>query len=117
MCSSHRRTDDTLQILKMVVWRHMVGKTADVVGQAVVGHINHREDIGSADRFIDHCFCLAASKTRAFQVQQIGINVITAVIQIFLSAKKLFDIISPERNDMVIDLSCQIHAAFQCSKL
>ena len=101
----------------MVVWRHMVGKTADVVGQAVVGHINHREDISSADRFIDYCFCLAASKTRAFQVQQIGINVITAVIQIFLSAKKLFDIISPERNDMVIDLSCQIHAAFQCSKL
>ena len=49
----------------MIVRRHVVCKSADVVGQAVVCHVYHSVDIGSADGLMNSALGLAASETGA----------------------------------------------------
>ena len=51
--------DDTLQILEVVVRRHVVGVAAQRIGQAVVADIEQNVDIVTADRFVDDTLCLA----------------------------------------------------------
>ena len=80
MCGSNGSTDQSFQILEMIIRGHMVGVTADTVRDAVVGDIHHGEKVNAADRFIDDSFRLAGTKTRAFAVQKIGIDIVAAVV-------------------------------------
>ena len=50
LCRSNGSTDDTLQILKMIVGRHMVRMSADGIGHAVVGDIGDQEQIRATNR-------------------------------------------------------------------
>ena len=43
----------------------MVGKAADIVGQAVVCHVYHGVDVGSTDGLMNSALGFAASKTGA----------------------------------------------------
>ena len=65
--------DDALQILKMIVRRHVVRIFSNGVGQAVVADIYEQIEIRAADRIFDDTFCLSGSKTRNTGIYQIGV--------------------------------------------
>ena len=69
--------DNTLQILKMIVRGHQIGKAADTVSKAVVAHIHHQIDIIAPDRFCDDRFTLAGSKTRRLYAYDVRITLIS----------------------------------------
>ena len=56
------------QVLEMVVRGHVVGVSADRVGDAVVHHIHHHVDVRAADRLVDHRFGLAGAESGAAAV-------------------------------------------------
>ena len=58
--------NDPLQILIMVVRRHMVYMAADGVCLAVIRDIHHDKEVCAADGFFDVAFAFAGSETNAF---------------------------------------------------
>ena len=58
-CLSGRGRDDTLEILKMIVGRHMILKTSEAICKAEVCDVNEHEKIVSAYGFVDYALCLA----------------------------------------------------------
>ena len=105
--------DDPLQILEMIVRGHMVGVSADHVGDAVIHHVHHDVDIGAPHRLIDDCLGLTAAEAGTFAVQQVGIHIVAAVVKVFLAALELLDIISAEAHDVVVHHAGQLLTAFQ----
>ena len=71
MSLSSCRLDKSLEILIVVVRRHVVEMTADSIGKAVIAYICHNKKICTADRFSEDAFCFSGSKTRAAAVHQI----------------------------------------------
>ena len=63
--------DDALQVLKMVVWRHMVDEAVHVVGDAMVADIHHQKQILPSDGFSENCLPFAAAESGRLQVHQI----------------------------------------------
>ena len=64
--------DDPLQILKVVVRRHMVDPAADFVGNAVVHDIRDDIEIRTADRLADHRLAFSGPVPREAGIQQIA---------------------------------------------
>ena len=62
-CFTADSSDDTLQILIMIVRRHMVFMTAEGIGLAVVGYVNQQIQIRTADRFQNNALGFAGTKT------------------------------------------------------
>ena len=71
--------NDTLQILIVVVRRHMVFVTADRVSQAVVQHIGKDKKIHASYGLFQDSFGFAGTETRAAAVDQVGILQIASV--------------------------------------
>ena len=76
LCFSTGSSNDTLQILIMVIGRHMVDLTTHFVGQAVVCDIKHDIEIISADGLLDRSFCLSVSETGQRVVNQVAVTLI-----------------------------------------
>ena len=55
--------DDALQVLKMVVWRHMVDEAVHVVGDAMVADIHHQKQILPSDGLSENCLPFAAAES------------------------------------------------------
>jgi len=66
-CSS---SDDTFQILEMIIRRHMIFITIYFISDTVVGDIAKNEKIHSTDRFVDDTFCFTGTETRAVTVNK-----------------------------------------------
>ena len=64
-------SDDTFQILEMIIRRHMILITAYLISNTVVGDIAKNEKIHSTDRFVDDTFCFTGTETRAVTVDQV----------------------------------------------
>ena len=60
--------DNSLQILVMVIRRHVVLMTAYAVSKAVIGHIYHNVKVCTTNGFFDVTFTFTGSETRAFAV-------------------------------------------------
>ena len=101
----------------MVVRGHVVGEAADLVGEAVVGHVNHGVDVRTSDGFLHGALGLAASEAGAFAFQKIGVRVVAAVLQILLAFFKDLDVISSEINNVIVDFLGQFLTAFQSGYL
>ena len=84
--SGRTGADDTLQILVVVIRRHMVHITGHFVGQGVVGHIHHGKHICTAHRLSDDTLAFAAAKARAGAVQEIRVHIVATVLKVLLSA-------------------------------
>ena len=63
-------SNDPFEILIMVIRRHMVGMTADLVCQAVVAYIYHNKHIRSPDRFTDNAFGFSGAKAWTVTVDE-----------------------------------------------
>ena len=57
-----------LQVRKVVIRRHMVFLTEQIIGQAVVAGVYDEENIVSPDRLLDEALCVAALKAGAVTV-------------------------------------------------
>ena len=79
-CLTAYSSDDSLKILVVVIRGHVVYISGHLVGERVVCHIDHAENIGSANRFIYDSLCFTASETRACAVEKVGVNIVAAVL-------------------------------------
>jgi len=80
VCGGCRSADDSLKILVVVIRGHVVYISGHLVGERVVCHIDHAENISSANRFIYDSLCFTASETRACAVEKVGVNIVAAVL-------------------------------------
>ena len=76
-CLTTDCSNDTLQILIVVIRGHVVFTSAERIGQAVIGNINENIKICTTDRFQDHTLCFTGTKTRYLGFQNVGIALIT----------------------------------------
>ena len=74
--SAYRR-DHPLQILEMIVRRHMVLDPAKRISQAVIAHIHHQVQIIAPNRLQKFTLSLAASKSRRSRADNIRISLIS----------------------------------------
>ncbi len=63
--------DHTLEVLIMVVGRHVVLHAAEPVGLAVIAHIHQQIEIHAADRLADHALAFTGSETRQITVYNV----------------------------------------------
>ena len=68
-CFSCSGRDDSLQILIMVVRRHVVFVAAYFIGETVIADINENIQVGAADRIIDMSFSFSGAESRAVAVE------------------------------------------------
>ena len=61
-CLSSHRSDNSFEILIMIVRRHMVFVPAQGIGQTVICHIHKQVKIGSADGFQDNALGLPGAE-------------------------------------------------------
>ena len=112
MCFTGSCGDDSLQILVMVIRRHVVLMTAYAVSKAVISHINHNVKICSADRFLDVTFTFTSSETWAFAVYKERFLCIALRDDGgFLGCYKFFT----EFNQLFVNLLGQLAASGKCS--
>ena len=66
MCLTCSCGNNSLQILKMVIRRHVILVTADSVCGTVVGNVYHNVKVGSSDRFLNDSLTFTGTETRTF---------------------------------------------------
>ena len=104
--------NDTLQILEMVIRRHVVCVAAKRIRQTVIADIKQNVDIISADRFVDDTFCLSRTETRNLRLNDIAVALIAFVGgNVFLS-KFISASFSP-LNQVIVDFFSKCGAAVQ----
>ncbi len=94
-CLAAGSGDDSLEVLKMIVRRHVVRKSVHRVGDAVIADIRYDVQIQSPHRVKDLSFCLTASETGSGDGNQEGILIITQ--QMMGTQMLVFTLFSPER--------------------
>ena len=72
-CLATDGSDDSLQILKVIIRWHVVDLPTYFVRQTVVTDIHQKIDIFAANRFIQNTFGLAGSETRTYRINNIRI--------------------------------------------
>ena len=100
--------NDSLQILIMVIRRHMVCLAAQGIGQAVIAYVNHQIQVIAADRFTENALGLAASESGNTRGNNVVISLITFENDIGMMLVLSF--ISP-LNEIVVDLLAEFLAA------
>ena len=102
--------DDALQILEMIVGRHVVRVAVKLVGQAVIADIHHQVQIVSADGIVDGALGLSGSEPGRVRRDQIRVALISGegdigfVLQIAAVAPFY---------KVIVDLAAEVLAAFQ----
>ena len=76
MCLAGSCSDDTLQILIVVIRRVVVLHTAELVGHAPVGDIGHEIQIKTTNRLIDDGLCFAGSETGVLSFDEVRMIVL-----------------------------------------
>ena len=100
-CLALYRRDHSLEVLEMVIRRHMIDETVHPVSHSPVHHINEDEYIFATGRFPEHCPALSAGETLKVNIHKVIIlNVMVSVAQRRILFKGLFS----ERGYVLIDL-------------
>jgi hypothetical protein len=109
-CFSAYGGDQTLEILIMIIGRHVVFVTAERIGKTVVADVNKKIEIGTSDRFVDRSLGFAGSEPRYFGIEDIGIALVA------LKGKGGMMLVlpfGPPFYKVLIDLMPHIHKAFK----
>ena len=107
-CFAADSCDDTLQICKVIIRRHMIGLSAKGVGQAVVCYINHNEQVVTSYRLIDHTFGFSGTESRNIRFNNIAFSGIVLKSNIVLML--VLTVLSPG-SKIIIDLATELCAA------
>ena len=110
LCLSAYGSNDTFQILEMVIRGHMIGIAVKGVGHVVVAYVNQNVNVISADRFFDDTFGFAGTKTGSCCTDDVAVPLIAFESDVALVL--VFPLITPG-NQIVVDPITQLFAAFQ----
>ena len=102
--------NDPLQILKMIVRRHVVQMTAQRVGQRIVADIHHEIEIVSPDGFLQNTFGFPGAEAGSLGVDEVRRTLIAFKLEIILLL--VVPVFTPLYN-VVVDLGPQLFAALQ----
>ncbi len=91
--------DDALEILKVIIRRHMVDKAVHLIGQRIVGHIGQDEDVLAAAGVLDHALSLTGAEAHAFGLHAVIIAHISCKGRIVLHDAV---VILPEISQMLV---------------
>ena len=113
-----RHADQSLQILEMIVRRHVIFEPVHLVSEAVVGDIGDDKQVRSSNGFIDNAFGLSGAKARATGTDQISVTIIPVKFKAdFLPLDQLLRIIAAELNDVLIDFLADLLTTVHCQDL
>ena len=110
LCFSTYGSNNTFQVLEMVIRGHVVGITVQGIGHVVVAHVNHNVEIVSADRFLDDTFGFTGTETGGCCADDIAVSLIALESNVALVL--MLPLIAPG-NQIAVDLITQLFAAFQ----
>jgi hypothetical protein len=84
-----------------------------LIGQRVVGDIDHHKKVGAAHGLIDDALALTGAETRAVDGEEIGIGVIAAVVQGAAALIGRFRARSAHPHEVSVDFFREIAAALE----
>ena len=108
-CSS----DNSLQILIMVIWRHMVKMSVYCVSQAVVAYISHDKKISTTDCLFQDTLSFTRTESRTTAVYLVIVGLIVSVKWGFCY---FVDRVLTEGNNIIIYLLSQRFAALHSNQ-
>ena len=76
-------SDDTFDVLEVVIWAHWNFHAVHIVGHTVVEYIAYDENIMATSGFQNGTFCFTGAETWAFGFQQVGITDVAVKISVF----------------------------------
>ena len=109
-CFAAYSSDQTLQILIMIVRRHVILMATDIVSDAVVADVHDDKQVASADGFTETAFRFTGSETGTRAVYQVGI--LSILLKIYVIAVLHIGGLT-KIHQIVVHLPGKIHAAFQ----
>ncbi len=77
---SRGSSNETLQILVVVVRGHVIDVSVDAVGQRIVADIYHDKEIDAPHGFVHDSFCLSGTKTRTAAFDKIVVHLIIHIM-------------------------------------
>ena len=103
-------SNDSLEILEMVVGRHVIDISGDTVGHAVIADINHKIEVIATDRFLQFALALTGAEARRIRLNNEGILLVAGKCDRgFMFALALF---SP-LHQPVIDPASELRASHE----
>ncbi len=71
VCLTVDGRDDSLEILIMIIGRHMIDISVHLIGNTMIADVRQNKDIFTSDRRSEHALCLSAAETGTFRLHEV----------------------------------------------